>query len=902
MANNSGNQATEADITLKSPVGAKPAVYKWPLTYVSKGQKIDGAEEIIDTIKWVSREYLEFKPAIENLLSDPLDLKSYDCIKNLCDKYNKITDYVIKLNKGTSIALKTSSRASQGLLKHIIQQVYNYAVVEPNELNKYSPFSSETYGETSFEFMAQLIEKNQFKPKEHDVFTDMGSGVGHIVLQMAATVKCKKCYGIEIADVPAGYAKLMEERFKFWMNWHGKTYTEFELFHGDFFEKQYSDIIKGSTYILVNNFAFKPDVDHKLKQKFLDLKDGAQILSSKPFCSPKSRVTERNLTDIGSMMHLVEIQPEQKKDTVSWTPKPLPYYLHVVDGSRIERYYERQKRRQGRSLADKGKPTKRRKTGKAGSDSFSDESDDNTVYGPTTRKAWSVWCNQTSVSASNRTSTDSGKTASSRSNSTDTETMYEDAIEEDGTANNNNMGTTTATANTNTTTTTTATKSKENDSHRREKRNTDTHKNSASSQDHADKSSSSQENSAQNKDSHNLNQPPKSCLDKKRDYAINKSGTSSFLQNAPPSALYSISKPADSSNGSSSNSKIPNIVIKVKPTIEAKLMNETATVTNTKAATTRSSTAAASGTLSKQQDIKPLNDENGKKLRQRKKSTTQQQKPEHSSNAKNSSKASESKNVPSANAGSNTTTNGSSRGKKTGPIASTASNKTSGRATKNSKNKTLSPDKTQSLDLLHAKTVESISGNAGYYSHPAPGCEDHSLKSIKETPSLPKVVIKDLSMFISSFLGPKNIEKFISSTNEEFEKFARKIQQPMARESLMRSIEQEKSRNSELHRAEEELVRDIKFLNDKIPRAMKVHCDELGIKNTPKSIVLHLGNLLKEHQKLTAYNYQLEAALQPSQRTMNPPAAHSNSNQGLPSPYRAASSAATLDLSLKQSS
>lgn len=843
------------DIILNSPVGNKHATYTWPLTYTIRGQKIDGAEEIIETIRWVAREYPEFKSAIEHLLSVQPDYKSYDSIKSLCDKYNKITDYVMKMNKGTSIAPKTSSRAPQNLLKMIIQQVYNDAVSDPNDLNKYSPFSSETYGETSFEFMAQLIDRDQFRPKEDDVFIDLGSGVGHLVLQMAASVKCKKCYGIEIADVPAGFAKKMEEKFKFWMNWHGKTYTEFELFHGDFFDKKYAEIIKSATYILVNNFAFKPDVDHKLKQRFLDLKDGTQILSSKSFCltKPKSRVTERDLTDIGSIMNVRPIQPDQKKDSVSWTHKPLPYYLHILDGIRVERYYEKQKRRQGRSLTEKGRPSKRRKTVKAGSDSYSDDSDDNIVYGPTTRKAWSEWCNASSMNASNRTSADSGKTtSSSRNNSTDTENLYDVAIEDDGT---------------------TTVKSRETESPRKDKK-LDT-QNATVERSERTSTSSSQENSAQSKNSQNLDLAPKSCLDKKRDYAIKKGGTS-FLQNALPSALYSISKPAESTNGSTSALKIPNIVIKVKPTIEAKVVSD-------------NSSSNSSRAPSDQNQPGKINDENGKKLRQRKKSVVVAQIDAGSSNKSQNASKNESKTAPT----SLITTNGA-RVKK----ATTSGVKASSRATNNSKKKAASPDKSFSLDLLHAKTVESVTGDAGYYSQPAPGCADHSLTSIVETPSLPKVVIKDLSMFISAFLCPKNTDKFVSNTKQEFEKFVSRIQQPNTRDILQKCIEQERLENRRLHREEEELTREVKILNDRIPKLMKVHCDELGIKNSHRNLVTHLGALLKKHQDLTAYQLQLEATLQPNQRTMNPPAAHSHSGQNLA--YRLSTAPATLDLSIKQ--
>lgn len=871
---------SKPDIVLNSPVDSKPVVYKWPLTYKSKGQRIDGAEEIIETIRWVAREYVEFKPAIDNLLPEHHDIKGYDGIKTLCDKYNKITDYVKKMNKGTSIALKTSQRASPGLLKHIIQQVYNYSVDEPNELNKYSPFSSETYGETSFEFMAQLIERNQFKPQDDDTFIDLGSGVGHLVLQMAATVDCKKCYGIEIADRPAGYAKKMEERFKFWMNWHGKVYTDFEIFHGDFFDKKYADIIRSATYIFVNNFAFKPDDDHKLKQKFLDLKDGVQILSSKPFCSPKSRVSERHLSDLGSIMQVIEIQPDQKKDTVSWTPKPLPYYLHVLDSSKLQKYYERQKRRSGKS-SEKGKVTKKRKMGAKGSESGSEDSDDNTVYGPTTRKAWSEWCNaSSSLTVSNRTSTDSSKTiVSSRNSSTDVDPNEELSIEE-----NNNDGQTHITRQ--------VLREPDNSSPTKGSRNEKAHKSdtqqnqmiidkvliSASSSpiDPQETTPSTTTATAQGKSS-NANQAPRSCLDKKRDYAIKKnSNTSSFLQNAPASALYSISKPSEATNGSGA-AKIPNIVIKVKPSIEAKIPDKP--------------------TSSTESPEPPA-----KKLRQRKKSAQSDDTAGSTSPAKSASSSShkaDSKQAPKA----------TSRAKK---VAPTASN--SGRATalksnnsSNKKSHMMSPDKNVSLDLLHAKTVESVTVNTSSLNQPAPGCENFNLKSITETPSLPKVVITDVNMFINSFMSSNMIERCIDNIRSDFETFIKKLQQPNCKESLIRSIEHERAKLREYGKLEMELKRQNKLLKDRISKAMKSHCDELGIKNDTRSVIQKFGSSLRKHQELTSQIHQLETSYhlnssQQSRQLINPPPAHSN-NPGPTSyslAYRDTTPSTTLDLSLKQ--
>jgi len=79
-------------------------------------------------------------------------------------------------------------------------------VTEPDKLNQYAPFSPEVYGETSFELIVQMIKKLEIT--EHDTFIDLGSGVGQVVLQVAASTACRLCIGIEKAEVPAGYAKV----------------------------------------------------------------------------------------------------------------------------------------------------------------------------------------------------------------------------------------------------------------------------------------------------------------------------------------------------------------------------------------------------------------------------------------------------------------------------------------------------------------------------------------------------------------------------------------------------------------------------------------------------------------------------------------------------------------------
>lgn len=100
-----------------------------------------------------------------------------------------------------------------------MQQTYNQAVVEPDKLNQYEPFSPEVYGETSYELVCQMID--QIAVTENDVFVDLGSGVGQVVLQMAAATLCKICIGVERADVPSRYAQVRTMRIIKWLSYIG---------------------------------------------------------------------------------------------------------------------------------------------------------------------------------------------------------------------------------------------------------------------------------------------------------------------------------------------------------------------------------------------------------------------------------------------------------------------------------------------------------------------------------------------------------------------------------------------------------------------------------------------------------------------------------------------------------
>lgn len=80
---------------------------------------------------------------------------------------------------------------------------------DPEKLNEYKQWTPEVYGETSFEFIAQMLESCNLR--KGDIFIDLGSGVGQVVLQVAASIHgsgLARCVGIEKADVPYRYSKV----------------------------------------------------------------------------------------------------------------------------------------------------------------------------------------------------------------------------------------------------------------------------------------------------------------------------------------------------------------------------------------------------------------------------------------------------------------------------------------------------------------------------------------------------------------------------------------------------------------------------------------------------------------------------------------------------------------------
>ncbi|KAL5964521.1 Histone-lysine N-methyltransferase H3 lysine-79 specific [Taenia solium] len=246
----------------------------------------------------------------EDLIKDD-NRELYDCINCTLFDVEELNANKVLLNgfsawKASGITPKFCQRQAKfHQLKYIMALCYNRAIEEPDRLNQYPPFSPQVYGETSFELIQQMVDSIPINSE--DTFIDLGSGVGQVVLQVAASTNVKFSYGIEKADYPA----------------------ECALIQGDFLADEYTDIIETSTIVFANNFAFGPELDYQLTLRFSRLCEGARVISSKSFCG--------RTIHLSSIIKLTLLDPVN--DGVSWTDKPFSYYVHTIDRSPLLKYF-----------------------------------------------------------------------------------------------------------------------------------------------------------------------------------------------------------------------------------------------------------------------------------------------------------------------------------------------------------------------------------------------------------------------------------------------------------------------------------------------------------------------------------------------------------------------------------
>lgn len=248
-----------------------------------------------------------------------------------CNKYNVSNEVDLRALSGEYnryiCSLKNKSQikefASRKLLRHVVAAVLSKSVPNPKELNKYKPFSSQVYGEASLDVMEKII--NDLVLSSDDVFVDLGSSIGNVIIFIAGAFKFKTCIGIEIGKIPSKFAIEVSKNFKKFMNWFGKDFSDFNLIEGDFLNEQYRQTIENASIVFTNNFKFGEALNLKLVDRFSTLKIGSTIISTVCFRPPRFRTSHRNKDNLANKLKIREI-----KGKSFWSNTLITYFVQQI--------------------------------------------------------------------------------------------------------------------------------------------------------------------------------------------------------------------------------------------------------------------------------------------------------------------------------------------------------------------------------------------------------------------------------------------------------------------------------------------------------------------------------------------------------------------------------------------
>lgn len=247
-----------------------------------------------------------------------------------------------------------------GVAHRIVEETYQRCVgPQITQLRKYEAFSSNVYGELTPAFVDDIIVRTRLNSKS--LFLDLGSGVGNVVLQAALQTGCK-AFGIEQRTDAAQIADDQLEQIKLRCRMWGVSMGEVELVQGDMITNdRVVELMSQADVVLVNNYVFSEECKHlrfflclvlrlicsvsypvnaALRPKFLDLKEGAYVVSLKPYATSKSHLlTRRNFDEFSAIFDVHPVP--YHSGTVSWSSGNGTYYIHHVNREKYRLHSER---------------------------------------------------------------------------------------------------------------------------------------------------------------------------------------------------------------------------------------------------------------------------------------------------------------------------------------------------------------------------------------------------------------------------------------------------------------------------------------------------------------------------------------------------------------------------------
>ncbi|KAI9887826.1 MAG: Nucleosomal histone H3-Lys79 methylase [Watsoniomyces obsoletus] len=264
--------------------------------------------------------------------------KSLDLFRSVLTDYNKDIKALYDEGAFTKSLDKMGQQIPLQLVDHILTQIYARTVsLGVQSLRKYENGTDNVYGEILPRFASKIFKDTELT---HDkIFIDLGSGVGNVVLQAALEIGCDS-WGCEIMENASDLAALQEKEFRARCRLWGLSTGEVHLERGDFLtNSKIREMLPKADVILVNNQAFTPELNDKLVNLFLDLKEGCRIVSLKSFIPQGHKITKRN---VNSALNMLDVEEEQYfSDCVSWTDSPGEYFVAKKDSRKLKAFMKK---------------------------------------------------------------------------------------------------------------------------------------------------------------------------------------------------------------------------------------------------------------------------------------------------------------------------------------------------------------------------------------------------------------------------------------------------------------------------------------------------------------------------------------------------------------------------------
>ena len=303
----------------------------------------DALKEIEQVMRIVSDHYLPDTSQddfINESTGFPQRLRRASKKHSLEDITQVITGYNTALsqlldNGAIASILDSTKRLHPKLVDFILDQTYS-RTVSPNlkSLHMYEAGTDNVYGELLPRFVSHILNKD-VRLRADQIFVDLGSGVGNVVLQAALEIGCES-WGCEMMEQYCKVAVLQHDEFKARCRLWGLAIGHIHLESGDFLQSQtILKVLKTADMVLVNNQVFTPALNEGLTTLFLDLKDGCRIVSLKSFVPTDHKITARNLNSPYNILRVEERR--YYSNSVSWTDQGGSYFISTKDSSAIEK-------------------------------------------------------------------------------------------------------------------------------------------------------------------------------------------------------------------------------------------------------------------------------------------------------------------------------------------------------------------------------------------------------------------------------------------------------------------------------------------------------------------------------------------------------------------------------------